>query len=151
MRGQDFTKRKIKENLFFDCGPEYQQMRYAKAVNDRKIFRDIDNENYDPFELEGTGVHYNEKHLLDPMKHDLEKVLTRCLPLHFKTYVMFTTCSLSVYGILSVPRNIVMDLNNVMKVHIFQSKGSSLNLGEHTKHKTCDLLPLNLILFMHTI
>ena len=73
-------------NLFFDCGPEYQQMRYAKAVNDRKIFRDIENENYDPFELQGTGVHYNEKHLLDPVKHDLEKVLTRCLPLPSVTY-----------------------------------------------------------------
>lgn len=55
-------------------------MRYAKAVNDRKIFRDIENENYDPFELEGTGVQYNAKHLLDPMKHDLEKVLTLLTP-----------------------------------------------------------------------
>lgn len=77
------------EKLFFDCGSEYQQMRYAKAVNDRKIFRDIDNENYDPFELQGTGVHYNEKHLLDPMKHDLEKVLNLhvAYPLPSVTYL----------------------------------------------------------------
>lgn len=49
-------------------------MRYAKAVDERRIFRDIVNEKYDPFELEHAGVHYNTKTLLDPMKHDLEKV-----------------------------------------------------------------------------
>lgn len=48
-------------------------MRYAKAVDERRIFRDIVNEKYDPFELEHAGVHYNTKTLLDPMKHDLGK------------------------------------------------------------------------------
>jgi hypothetical protein len=99
-------------------------MRYAKAVNDRKIFRDIDNENYDPFELQGTGVHYNEKHLLDPVKHDLEKVLTRCLPLPSVTY-FYKACS---------------------NVHDFQFTGSSRNMEAHTKHKTCVLFYPNLSL-----
>jgi hypothetical protein len=52
----------------------YQQMRYAKEAGNRKIFRDLINEHYDPFELEKAGIHYSTKKLLDPMKHDLEKV-----------------------------------------------------------------------------
>lgn len=54
--------------------PGYQQMRYVKESGDRRIFRDIINEQYDPFELEKAGVHYSTKKILDPMKHDLEKV-----------------------------------------------------------------------------
>ncbi|XP_024375808.1 uncharacterized protein [Physcomitrium patens] len=64
---EKFTPDQISKKL------RYQQMRYAKAVDERRIFRDIVNEKYDPFELEHAGVHYNTKTLLDPMKHDLGK------------------------------------------------------------------------------
>ena len=49
-------------------------MRYAKEAGNRKIFRDLINKQYDPFELEKAGVHYSTRNILDPMKHDLEKV-----------------------------------------------------------------------------
>lgn len=55
----------------------YEQDRYAKAVGERRIFRDIINEAYDPFELSKSrehSVHYSTKNLIDPVKHDLEKV-----------------------------------------------------------------------------
>lgn len=55
----------------------YEQDRYAKAVGERRIFRDIINEAYDPFELSKSrehSVHYSTKNLIDPIKHDLEKV-----------------------------------------------------------------------------
>lgn len=56
----------------------YEQDRYAKAVGNHKIFCDIMNDAYNPFELSKSKenyVHYNVKNLIDPMKHDLEKVL----------------------------------------------------------------------------
>jgi hypothetical protein len=56
----------------------YEQDRYAKAVGERRIFRDIINTAYDPFELSKSknhSVHYSNKNLIDPIKHDLEKVL----------------------------------------------------------------------------
>lgn len=49
-------------------------MRYAKEAGNRRIFRDLINEQYDPFELEKAGVKYSTKKILDPLKHDLEKV-----------------------------------------------------------------------------
>ncbi|CAK9867448.1 unnamed protein product [Sphagnum jensenii] len=51
----------------------YQQMRYCKQVNRRLVFRDTLNKEYDPFELQGTEVHYSTKDMIDPVKHDLEK------------------------------------------------------------------------------
>ncbi|XP_024382144.1 uncharacterized protein [Physcomitrium patens] len=54
----------------------YEQDRYAKAVGNHKIFCDIMNDAYNPFELSKSKenyVHYNVKNLIDPMKHDLEK------------------------------------------------------------------------------
>ncbi|KAG0582138.1 hypothetical protein KC19_3G036600 [Ceratodon purpureus] len=54
----------------------YEQDRYAKAVGERRIFRDIINTAYDPFELSKSKehtVHYSTKDMIDPIKHDLEK------------------------------------------------------------------------------
>ena len=60
------------------CEAGYEQDRYAKAVGERRIFRDIINTAYDPFELSKSKehtVHYSTKDMIDPIKHDLEKVL----------------------------------------------------------------------------
>jgi len=57
-------------------------MRYCKQVNRRLVFRDTLNNEYDPFELQGTEVHYSTKDMIDPVKHDLEKVACVSLPTH---------------------------------------------------------------------
>lgn len=69
---------RIKKLTRVVCEAGYEQDRYAKAVGERKIFRDIINTAYNPFELSKSKEHsvrYSTRDIIDPVKHDLEKVL----------------------------------------------------------------------------